>query len=103
MNLQLNPNQLLALYELVVHTTSTSSDSKKKSTFIELKEKLHDVISNSLNQANDEKNKEKLSAWLGKEEQKINQLNDELSKLRQTRIDRSKEPDDGLYFPPEKK
>ena len=102
MNLQLNSDQLLALYELVVSTSITTLDQEKRAIFNDIKIKLHDVMSDVLTKVQDSSNKEKFSFWAQKEQEKISQLNEDLLKLRKINIDRSEEPDDGLHFPVQK-
>ena len=61
MNPQLNSDQLLALYELVVSTSTTTLDQEKRAIFNDIKIKLHDVMSDVLTKVQDSSNKEKFS------------------------------------------
>ena len=102
MNLQLNPKQLLALYELVLSSELILTDSEKKMMMSNIKAKIHELLSSVLTESQDSSNKEKFSFWAQKEQEKISQLNEDLLKLRKVNIDRSEEPDDGLHFPIQK-
>jgi len=98
MNLQLTPEQLVALYELISEA-SFSSKSEKRDCFIQLRQKLSETIQGSLEKVYQSQNAEKLSSWVKNEEKKISQLNEDLSKLKNEKINFTYSSDDGLYFP----
>lgn len=69
----------------------------------EVKLKLNELIVNALTIVYSSETKEKLDFWIKKEEEKINQLNDDLNKLKTLKFQKSSiesSNDDGLYFPP---
>ena len=101
MNLQLNPQQALALYELIVTTTVSSPKSELSDRLVEVKIKLQSSVVEALDTIYSTVNKNKFSSWAKKEQGKISQLNSQLEKLKTSSgyASGSLEPDDGLHFP----
>jgi hypothetical protein len=100
MNLQLTPEQFVALYELISEA-SFSSKSRKRDCLIQLRERLSETIQDSLEKIHQFQNAEKHSFWVKNEEKKISRLNEDLARLKNEKIDFSYPSDDGLYFPHE--
>jgi len=85
MNVQLNPEQFLAVYNSI---TSIASIEAK-----EVKIKMESVILEALTIIDDSSNQSKFSHWMKKEKEKLNALEDQLKLI--------KEPiNDGLYPTP---
>lgn len=84
MNLQLNPAQALALYEMIVSIMTSSSDLETNTRLEEVKQKLKISILDALQVSYSSSNKNKFSSWLDKEQEKIMQLNADLAELRVT-------------------
>lgn len=101
MNLQLTPEQFVALYELISDATF-SSKVTKRDCLIQLRQKLSETIQDSLEQIYQSQNKENLSIWVKNEEKKILQLNEDLSRIKNQKINFEYPSDDGLHFPPAK-
>lgn len=106
MNLQLNPEQALALYELIVATTSSSPKSDFSDKLNEVKSKLQTSVVEALDAIYSASNKDKFCTWIKQEQDKISQLNSQLEKLKTSAMSHSLttssgslEPDDGLHFP----
>jgi hypothetical protein len=101
MNLQLNPQQALALYELIIAATASSPKSELSDRLGEVKIKLQSSVVEALDAIYSTSNKDKFSSWIKKEQDKISQLNSQLEKLKTSSgyASGSLEPDDGLHFP----
>lgn len=92
MNLNLNSDQFLLVYNFV--TSNVTSEAK------ELKAKMDLIIHEALSKLEESKNQSKFPQWLKKEQEKIFMLSDELKSMKSTAKSCSEktEPDDGLYF-----
>jgi len=101
MNIQLNSKQFIQLYDLVVSTVSICQDVEKKSILTEIKLKLSEKLTSILSEIEVTDNSKKLSTWIQKESEKIDNLTQDLVKIRQVKMVSSLSQDDGLYYPPE--
>jgi len=86
MNLRLNPSQLLSLYELTISSLTSNMDVQTNLNLKEIKQKLHELIFESLNETYMHENKNKFSSWSQKENDKITTLKDDLQKVKMTPI-----------------
>jgi hypothetical protein len=104
MNLQLNPEQALALYELIVASTASSPKSELSDRLVEVKLKLQSSVVGALDAIYSTSNKDKFSSWVKKEQEKISDLSSQLENLKTYPVyaSGSKDPDDGLHFPVQK-
>jgi len=98
MNLQLNPEQLVTLYELI--SEASFSKTANKDCLIQLRKKLSGMILESLEKIYQSQNKQKHSIWENREQEKLRKLNLDLEKIKEV-SDPKYPSDDGLYFPPE--
>ena len=98
MNLNLTPQQFLALYNsLSYQLDSTSSDTPGWGPVNQIRNAMNDVILDSLTSSETSRVQEKYGVWLEREQNKINHLKKELEDLK---IHRVPEPDDGLFAKP---
>ena len=98
MILQLNSEQTLALFKLIVVETSKHDVCLKGTTHLEeIKEKLQSVIIESLSTACISSNNMKFSSWIKNEQDRIDELTRKLKAIKD-----SFQQDDGLHFPPQK-
>lgn len=100
MNLQLTPEQFVALYELVSEA-SFAVKTTKRDCLIQLREKLSGTIQESLEKVHQVQNKEKLSIWVKKEQEKLDKMNQDLENIKKETLNVKYPSDDGLHFPPE--
>lgn len=100
MNLQLTPEQLVAVYELVSEA-SFAVKTIKRDCLIQLREKLSETIQESLEKVHQVQNKEKLSVWVKKEQEKLDKMNQDLENIKRDPLNAKYPSDDGLHFPPE--
>jgi len=85
MNLNLNPEQFLAIYDSLKDNSSISQ---------ELKSKMHLILLSALSAIDDSKNQSKFGNWMKQEKEKVEILESELKSIRSPVFD------DGLPFPP---
>ena len=104
MNLQLNPEQALALYELIIASTAATPKKDIIIKLDEVKNKIQILIAESLNTVYSSKNDANFSTWSKYEKSKISLLNEELEKIKssQKNIELHSSNDDGLAYPPVK-
>jgi len=88
MNIQLNPEQFLAVYSSLL--TNASIEAK------EIKSKMDSVLLDALSTIDDSTNQNKFAHWMKKEKEKVTALNDELQTIKNSTVNFS-QPDDGLY------
>jgi glycogen synthase len=100
MNLQLTPEQFVALYELVSEA-SFAVKTTKRDCFIQLREKLSGTIQESLEKVHQIQNKQKLSIWVKKEQEKLDKMNQDLENIKKETLNVKYSSDDGLHFPSE--
>jgi hypothetical protein len=103
MNLRLDPNQFLALYNaLSIQLSSTDSDVPGWEGVEEVKKRMEEIILDSLTATEVSKAQPHFSKWADKEQQRIHQLEEDLKtiSLNSSNIN---EIDDGVYAPPQKK
>lgn len=82
MNLQLNPSQLLALYETLVSVMTTSTNVESNTHLMEVKQKIQAGIIDVLNGAYKATNEDKFSTWSKHEQERISKLNADLENLK---------------------
>jgi hypothetical protein len=85
MNLNLTPQQFLAIYD------SLSSDATSSK---EVKHKMNSMLLDALSIVDDSKNQNKFGNWIKQEKEKVEGLQTELKSIRNPAFD------DGLLFPP---
>jgi hypothetical protein len=99
MKLDLTPEQFLALYDaLSYQVNSTESDTPGWNGVNEIRLQMNQSILESLRSANVVQNQPKFVAWAEKEQQKIDQLKDDLKTLQIHRINHADDVDDGLLI-----
>jgi len=106
MNIQLNPDQLLVLYNLVTTSASETKIGSQKQNLLLIKTKIEEVMKDALDKAFLLENKEKMSSWFKQEEQRIDDLKADLQKIKTTAVSKNSIEnnhtiDDGLHFPPQ--
>lgn len=89
MNLNLNPEQFLAVYNCITMSSSLTAQ--------EVKSKMDLILLGVLSSIDDSKNQYKFDNWLKQEKEKVEGLKTELKDLK---IAHSSQSDDGLPFPP---
>lgn len=104
MNLELNPEQALAIYELIIAATLNAPKKDFVVRLEEVKCKLQLIMTDALCAAYSSSNKDKFNSWIKNEQDKISKLNSQLEKLKCSSTDISTflSSDDGLHFPPQK-
>ena len=104
MNLQLTPEQALAIYELIIATTVNAPKKDFVVRLEEVKCKLQITMTEALCAVCSSSNKGKFDSWIKNEQDKISKLNFQLEKLKcsSTDISTFSCSDDGLHFPPQK-
>jgi len=104
MNLRLDPNQFLALYNaLSIQLSSTDSDVPGWEGVEEVKKRMEEIILDSLTAAEFSKVQPQFSKWADKEQQRIHQLEEDLKTIGSSSASNIEEIDDGVYAPPPKK
>ena len=99
MKLDLTPEQFLALYDaLSYQVNSTEPDTPGWNGVNEIRLQMNQSILESLRSANVVQNQPKFVAWAEKEQQKIDQLKDDLKTLQIHRINHADDVDDGLLI-----
>jgi hypothetical protein len=86
MNLNLNPEQFLAIYNSLRDNSSITSQ--------EVKSKMDLILLNALSAIDDSKNQSKFGSWMKQEKERVEILESELKSIR------NPVSDDGLPFPP---
>ena len=88
MNLNLSPEQFLAVYNSVAVNQNLTAQ--------EVKSKMDLIMLEALSLVHDTKNHSKFETWLKQQSGKISVMKDELESIKQKS---ENIPDDGLYFP----
>jgi hypothetical protein len=86
MNLNLSPEQFLAIYNSLKNDSSITTQ--------EVKSKMDLVLLDALSRIDDSRNQSKFGSWMKQEKEKVEVLESELKSIR------SSVSDDGLPFPP---
>ena len=89
MNLNLNSEQFLAVYNCINTTSSLTAQ--------EVKSKMNLILLDALSIIDDTKNQSKFDHWMKQEKEKVEGLKVELKDLK---ISTPSPSDDGLPFPP---
>lgn len=97
MNLQLTPEQALAIYELIIATTVNAPKKDFVVRLEEVKCKLQVTMTEALCAVCSSSNKGKFDSWIKNEQDKISKL-----KCSSTDISTFLCSDDALHFPPQK-
>jgi len=92
MNLQLNPSQILSLYELLVSSLTSNMDLETSTRLKEIKQKFDALIMQSLDEKHSSENKAKFSAWSSRENEKIVSLKNDLQNLKIFEINKPSSP-----------
>jgi hypothetical protein len=85
MNLQLTPEQFLALYNsLGVHLSSADPETPGWTGVEEIRKKMEESILDLLSAATEEKNKKAYVRWIEHEQERISQLENDLNIIKST-------------------